>query len=310
MSKPVNVISLSGGKDSTAMAILSKEREGEMKYVFADTGHEHPATYDYIEYLRSALDISIDVVKSDFTAQIARKRIVVETKWRKEGVDEKIIDNALSVLHPTGIPYLDLCLWKGRFPSTQAQFCTQELKSAPLHEYLDDLIDRPAVISWQGIRSDESRRRSTLEMYDVEVGSWEPKPSGMLIYRPIINWTVEDVFAKHTEAGIEPNPLYKKGMGRVGCMPCINARKGELRGIAQHFPEVIDRVREWERLVGLASKRGRASFFSDDSVRGMGIDEHAEWSKTVQGGRKYDLIHAIELTDPPPVCTSIYGLCE
>jgi predicted GNAT family N-acyltransferase len=55
-------------------------------------------------------DISIDVVKSDFTAQIARKRIVVETKWRKEGVDEKIIDNALSVLHPTGIPYLDLCL--------------------------------------------------------------------------------------------------------------------------------------------------------------------------------------------------------
>lgn len=35
---------------------------------------------------------------------------------------------ALAVLHPTGNPFLDLCLWKGRFPSRKAQFCTEHLK--------------------------------------------------------------------------------------------------------------------------------------------------------------------------------------
>lgn len=82
----VNVISISGGKDSTALWLLAKEKQTEnMKVIFSDVGHEHPATYEYIEYLQKELG-EVTIIKPDFTDQIIHKREVVQTKWRKDGV--------------------------------------------------------------------------------------------------------------------------------------------------------------------------------------------------------------------------------
>lgn len=52
----INIISISGGKDSTALWLYAIERGVEVTTVFADTGHEHPKTYQYIEYLQKNLD--------------------------------------------------------------------------------------------------------------------------------------------------------------------------------------------------------------------------------------------------------------
>jgi hypothetical protein len=108
-----------------------------------------------------------------------------------------------------------------------------------------------------------------------------------------------------------PNPLYAQGMGRVGCMPCIHARKDELREIALRFPAEVERVAEWERLVSDASKRGRSSFFhaSEGTVlfgRNT-IAETVEWSMTSRGGRQLDLDR---MFSPVAACSSLYGLCE
>lgn len=317
-----NVISMSGGKDSTAIALLAIEQEAENpRFVFADTGHEHPETYAYVDYLQGALGITIDRVKADFSEQIARKRARLESEecdW-----PENVRQAALEVMQPTGIPFLDLCLWKGRFPSTRARFCSTELKHEPLNRYLEPLLDdHSTVISWQGVRAAESLARRDLPMHDVELGSWEPEPKGWLIYRPIIAWTVEEVFELHRRHGIKWNPLYEQGMSRVGCMPCIHARKSELGAIKKVYPEEFERVAEWERLVSMASKWGMATFFSADTVPGKsrenseislethGIHEIAEWAVTSRGGRQYDLIQAIDVTDDEPKCTSVYGLCE
>ncbi|MGV7507396.1 hypothetical protein PJN21_29325, partial [Mycobacterium kansasii] len=48
---------------------------------------------------------------------------------------------------------------------------------------------------------------------------------------------------------------------RVGCMPCIHARKSELAEIFQRWPEEIRRVAEWERMVAECSRRGNSTFF-------------------------------------------------
>ena len=45
------VLSFSGGKDSTALYLLALELEVEFIPVFADTGHEHPITLDYVRAL-------------------------------------------------------------------------------------------------------------------------------------------------------------------------------------------------------------------------------------------------------------------
>lgn len=310
-----HVVSMSGGKDSTAMLLLALERieAGEYRredfsFVFADTGHEHAQTYEYVEYLRQRLGVEIVTVRADFAAQIGRKRETVATKWVADGVSQERIDSALEHLRPTGNPFLDLCLWKGRFPSTRARFCSSELKHRPIQEFIDSLAEgAQAVVSWQGVRADESPARRDLPERDVEFGTWEPEPKGMLIYRPILTWTVEDVFAMHRRAGVDPNPLYAQGMGRVGCMPCIHARKAELREIATRFPGEIARVAEWERIVGETSKRGESNFFGLTNGDVLSIGEMVEWSKTTRGGTQYDLL---ALADEPTSCSSLYGLCE
>lgn len=325
----VNVVSLSGGKDSTALALLAIEKGAEnVRFVFADTGHEHHQTYEYVEYLSEQLvarcGVSITRVSANFADRINAKRDRLADKWRVDGVPESRIEAAIAALRPTGIPFLDLCLLKGRFPSTRARFCSQELKHVPIQQQVMDPLASQfdAVISWQGVRADESRARAHLQERDVEFGSWDPVPAGMLIYRPIIAWSVEDVFAMHRKHGVHWNPLYEQGMGRVGCMPCIHARKDEIREIARRFPDEVERVAKWERMVGEAAKRGASSFFSQDKTPGdhvgnndmaaPDIHEVVEWSKTTRGGRNYDLIAVADHSDDgeAPACSSIYGLCE
>lgn len=314
MSANHNVVSVSGGKDSTATLLVARAWEvPNLSAVFADTGHEHPSTYEYIHYLEDKIGIPIRWIRADFSDRIAAKRAYVAEKWPAKGVTQSIVNAALSVLYPTGNPFLDLCLWKGRFPSTKVRFCTEELKRNPIIEqvFMPLMDAKPGLIlSWQGVRADESAARRNLPECD-EVGG------GLFNYRPILKWPVSAVFDAHKYAGIKPNPLYLQGANRVGCMPCINCGKDELRHIALRWPEEIARVREWERLVSLASKRQSATFFCavDDPTysekdvithENYGIDRRVQWAMTSRGGRQFDLLAGLDLLG----CSSAHGLCE
>ena len=50
-----HVLSLSGGKDSAALAIYMRDSVPEMEYVFHDTDKELPETYDYLDRLAAIL---------------------------------------------------------------------------------------------------------------------------------------------------------------------------------------------------------------------------------------------------------------
>ena len=312
-----NIISVSGGKDSTSLLLLAIERQPEnLSAVFADTGNEHEQTYEYVQYLNDKV-FPIRTVKADFTRQIAGKREFVLTKWPGMGVPQASVDRAAATLVPTGIPFLDLCIWKGRFPSTKAAFCSEELKRNPIINQVQSphLDDGDDVMSWQGVRRDESLNR--LFLIECELKDTNKKTGAELWnYRPILDWKAEDCFAMHRKHGIKHNPLYEQGMGRVGCMPCINCRKDELLEISKRFPDTIDRIREWEAIVKAASKRGGATFFSASNGKKLtveqcveigNIDQCVRWSQTKRGGKLFDMFRML---DDGPVCSSIYGLCE
>jgi 3''-phosphoadenosine 5''-phosphosulfate sulfotransferase (PAPS reductase)/FAD synthetase and related enzymes len=313
-----NIVSVSGGKDSTATLLVAIALEApNLQAVFADTGNEHQQTHEYLDYLEQATRTKITRVRADFTQRIEGKRRFIESKWRAQGIAEEVVLAALDVLQPTGNPFLDLCIWKGRIPSRKAQFCTMELKRDPMFEQvvMPLMGAGDMILSWQGVRAEESLNRRYLPECD-EVGD------GLFNYRPILKWDIPAVFEAHRYMGIKPNPLYSQGMGRVGCMPCINCRKDELREIALRFPEAIDRIDRWERTVQQASKRGAATFFAGSNAKHpkgsiadmtaievmeiASIRQAVEWSKTARGGIQYDLLIATDAS----ACSSAFGLCE
>ena len=313
----IAVVSTSGGKDSTATLLCAIEQldKSQIFPAFADTGNEHPMTYEYVKYLGSRLGLEIKTVRADFSTWWWERRDYVRDKWPlpspkkgwPAGVPADIIARVLKVFEkgPTGNPFLDLCIIKGRFPSRKAQFCTDELKKQPLNKYINELvIEHKVVESWQGVRADESANRAKLPERERDGELFE-------IYRPILRWNVAKVFEMHRKHDVEPNPLYKLGMSRVGCMPCINVAKDELFAISQRFPEHIDRIAEWEAVVSDASKRGLSTFIPSPEDRGDGkvhsIHDRVTWSKTARGGVNLDLFKAM---DEPKSCASRYGLCE
>ncbi len=323
----INIVSVSGGKDSLAQWLLAIESGVSYTTVFADTGHEHPQTMEYLDYLESRLG-KIVRVKADFSRQIEGKRKFIAEKWPVSLVEEcgmspeeaaERICHALEVLKPTGNPFLDLCMWKGRFPSTKARFCTFDLKHEPVRTQvvMPALDEYDEVISWQGVRAQESPARAGLPAWEEDADN----TPGLHVYRPILNWLHEDVFTLAKRHGIKPNPLYEQGCSRVGCMPCIHARKSELAEIFSRWPEEIKRVAEWERLVAACSRRGNSTFFPSThdprraerridfvTLDSYGIETYRDWAMTTRGGVQFDLL--AEANDKT-VCSSVYaGVCE
>lgn len=307
---PLHLVSVSGGKDSTACYLLAIESGRPFRAVFADTGNEHAAVYEFIDRLPALTGgPRVETVRADFTKQLAQHRDYLLREWPKQGIPDDIVQEAAALHEPTGNPYLDLCISKGRFPSRMAQFCTSELKEIPITtQIVLPMLTSGPVLQWLGIRADESRHRAGQPRYNRH-------ESGSYLWRPIFRWSVQDVWNLHRKHALSPNPLYAMGMRRVGCMPCINCRKSELRAIAELFPDHIDRIERWERVVASANKRRCSTFFPavtdptdvDRPGTFAGIRTLVEWSRTTRGGRQYGMFFEQQ---PGAGCTSDLGLCE
>lgn len=308
--KPQHLVSVSGGKDSTAVYLLAIESGRPFRAVFADTGNEHELTLEYVERLHERTGgPKVETVRADFTARLAKHREYILEHWPAQGIPDAVVREAAELSQPTGNPYLDLCILKCRLPSRKAQFCTDELKTTPIIlDVVLPMLKAGPVLQWLGIRADESRNRAGQPRFNRH-------DSGSMVWRPIFRWTVADVWAQHRRHGLLPNPLYAMGMDRVGCMPCINCRKSELREIADRFPDHVARIERWEAIVASANKRRSATFFppmkdptdADRPGAYAGISTVVDWSRTGRGGRQFDLFFQAQAGGG---CTSDLALCE
>ena len=319
MSETINIVNVSGGKDSACVYLLALEQGVSFRSAFADTGHEHPLTYEFVDTLSAKTGgPRVEVVRADFTDQFEGRKERIRKRWAKEGISAEIIERACSCLVPSGNSFLDLCMLRGGFPSPKRKFCTEHLKIVPIREAIYKPIwERgDTVCSWLGMRRDESPARVGLS----ERSPWNYNKSdgATEVYRPILNWKIADVWAMHKKHGLEPNALYGMGSNRVGCYPCIMSRKFEIRSIAKRFPEFIDKIRSWEETVAEVGKRDPAvaTFFSarDLNLPGPiqttthGIDAQVKWSKTRHGGSQYEMDLGLEAELFGPCAEQ--GFCE
>lgn len=289
------LVAYSGGKDSQACLIWSIKKYGlqNIEAVFCDTGWEHPTTYDHINETCKDLNVKLVIVKSK----------------KYNGM-------------------LDLAEKKKRFPSSQARFCTSELKSIPFIDYVLEQTDHLIII--QGIRKQESFSRSKMlkqcrffkyyfEPYNdkgkkhtyrkKDIITWLKKYSDDIL-RPVIDWTGIEVMNYIIENGMKPNSLYYEGFKRVGCFPCIMSGHKEVYEIIKRYPEQFENILKEEKRIG-------SSFFKIDFV-----PDYAKSGICPRTGKKYakgeDVKKYLEnknrtmdlFKDESISCSSYYHLCE
>ena len=274
------VVATSGGKDSAAMALWLKFESGlpnPMRFVFNDTGHEHPLTLEYLGTLSEAIGQEIEKAPAQYT-------------------------------------FLELAIKKKRFPSSMARFCTEQLKVLPMQRWMNDQsFVNPAIC--QGVRAEESARRAKMTFWDNTLGDFG---NFYDIWRPILRWKTDEVFAIHKRHDLEPNPLYKMGAGRVGCWPCVHVGLTELRNAFRRDTDLLDRLRHMETEVGKASPREIATIFRPNFIPERFHDAIDPVSgKTIC---TIDAVHAYLMgtdnlplfddNEDMPTCMSQYGLCE
>lgn len=270
------LLSMSGGKDSTAMFLHFKESLIDpdlVDYVFMDTGWEHKETYEYLCYLEDTFDIKINKIRANI-------QIVEEHK--------ELYEQCLEIM---GVPHSDFiarCINYAFFPSHRFRWCTEKLKIIPFKKFIKQ--SEYEYINCVGVRKLESKVRSKLEMWEYNTGF------DLWVYRPLIDWTEQQVIDIHKRHNIKPNRLYLEGHNRVGCYPCVTGNKKDVRALDKNHPHVqVIRLLEEEFTKRTSKPR---AFFADDT-----IDNMIDWASTSHGGRQYLLFDSLE-----PTCQK-WGMC-
>ena len=291
MARIMRVVGFSGGADSQAVALWVRQRfpPEEVLLLNSDAGgNEHPLTEAFIRRYSQEV-FPVTVVKA-----LVRDLGDVGTKDGRTG------DRRREFRETDELTFARLAYVKGRFPSRKAQFCTQHLKLSPQRRWLHENLTAKGIGYWRyiGVRRDESDARKDTPMSRCD------EYFGCKVCCPLAKWTKQQVFAYLKEHGEEPNPLYKLGFGRVGCAPCINSGKDDILLWATRFPQMIDKIRRWEREVG-------RTFFAP-CVPGMDVnrvDDVVRWAATARGGRQVALPFLRDEVESGG-CMSKWGLCE
>ena len=123
--KQKHVLGLSGGKDSSALALYMNKHypEIEMDYFFTDTGYELQETYDFLNKLKTRLD------------------------------------RPIAYLNPSNSFDYFMKKYNNFLPSPTARWCTINMKLKPFEQWIaPDLKEGTEVFTYVGIRYDERGR--------------------------------------------------------------------------------------------------------------------------------------------------------
>lgn len=207
-----NIISLSGGKDSTAMLLMMLEKNEPIhSVVFFDTGWEFPEMIDHVNRLQkyAGLDFIRLKHKHSFDYLLNEKPIVARKGQFKGDIHR----------HGNG------------WPSMWRRWCTR-VKINEIEKYYKQQKD---FISCVGFAADEAKRVPA----DLKK-KWEER-------YPLIEWDIDEKKALEycNSHGFYWGGLYEL-FGRVSCYCCPLQRIGELKNLRRYRPALWQKMLEMD----------------------------------------------------------------
>ena len=216
-----HIVSVSGGKDSAALAVYLKQHYPQIpaEYVFCDTGTELPETYEYLEKMEAVLGITIKHV------------------------------NALEMLGIRQIPGRTAFDWflqerySGFLPSPRMRWCTRVLKIQPFEHF----VGETKCFSYIGIRADEAREGYVAQKKPPVISE---RPNIVAVY-PFRDDGIRmpDVKRILEESGLG-FPSYYKWRSRSGCYFCFYQQRGEWQRLKEEHPALFSQAKGYERVSG------------------------------------------------------------
>ncbi|WP_428774893.1 phosphoadenosine phosphosulfate reductase family protein [Vibrio sp.] len=151
LKKLVHVVSFSGGRTSAFLVWLMerarKEFGWDVRYIFADTGGEHPQTYVFLRNIVKFWGINLVVLRAKVNPTLN-------------------CGNGYEVFQPSDLmtpamePFEPLTSMMVKYGTMTAlgPYCSERMKKDVIEHYCNDTIGRGNYVSWLGIRSDEPDR--------------------------------------------------------------------------------------------------------------------------------------------------------
>lgn len=208
MSKPqLHVVSLSGGKDSTAMLLRMLEEGMPVDVIlFCDTGLEFDGMYHHIDKLEKYIGMPITRLKSPYDFDY----LFFEHMPKRKNPE---------LLGRKGYS------WAG----PRNRWCTAMLKIRIIDKYIRGLSKEYEVVQYIGIAADEAERAREFKYPLIEWGMTEA-----------------DCLAYCKERGFDWDGLYDI-FNRVSCWCCPLQSFDELRKLRKHFPDLWERLRYMDK---------------------------------------------------------------
>ena len=259
MSKPqYHVVSLSGGKDSTAMLIGMIERGMQIDCIlFCDTMLEFPAMYDHLNKLERDIGRKITRVSCEQTFEY----LMFDTPVKRKAGSEFLRKYGN---YPTGYG------WAG----PRMRWCTTKLKDGPRARFLRPLQDKYDIIEYIGIAADEQYRLERKRNQRVNH------------VHPLVDWnmTEADCLQYCYERGYDWAGLYEQ-FKRVSCWCCPLQSLSELRQLYKHYPKLWGKLKDWDKRTW---RKFRADYGVEElEVRFLFEDEWQNQGKSIKGKEFY-----------------------